>query len=635
MRVTENQERDNASVIGRLLPLTQGKGRKMDVGDGRHFAYLNPAQVLEQNFGARDTKTIGGRGTGKTTSHALHIMRCVQGIPRGTGGFLGCSYAQLVTKTWPNVLKSLEQMGFKEGVHFFRGQAPAKLKWPYPLTKPRSWENVTHFYTGFAYHSISMEMTAPGNSYNFCTVDGDEVRFMKWSKVQESILPALRGELVSKASGLKYPGGYDSFRDTPAYGVGWDPKLNPYYLSQYWTSDASLTIRQAEWEKEEDKQTTDVNNAICDMLAEVDLMPELAQLDGFQRKLHELRCQSSVMFRFSSLMNAEILGLDYIRRMKRDLPPLVFAIQVMGQRKGLARDGYYCSFDTDVHGYTCNDTQVSDLVHNKYIARFNRMAMDSSKTLREVEFEAVDLRRTGAIKDCSLDVDIDPDEPLRIAFDFNANINCMVIGQAREFRGEESLVVLKSMFTQNERKLRELCRDFSLYYKPQRMYNPDVIVYLDSTARQGAAYALEESDSTRYENVVIEELSRVGWNVIPVHMGRPMGHSQKYQFINDVLSFQQKPALRINTEPDRNEHLIVAMENCQVRTIGNVVKKDKSGEKLKGNGTDPDAAGNIDPRDRTDITDALDTLLIGVRFYGTGSVARGLQGVLVSAPIIL
>lgn len=634
MRVTENQGRDNASVIGRLLPLTQGKGQKMDVdGQGRHFAYLNPAQVLEQNFGARDTKTIGGRGTGKTTSHALHIMRCVQGIPRGTGGFLGCSYAQLVTKTWPNVLKSLEQMGWKEGVHFFRGQAPAKLKWPTPLTKPRSWENVTHFYTGFAYHSISMEMTAPGNSYNFCTVDGDEVRFMKWSKVQESILPALRGELVSKASGLKGLGGYDSFRDTPAYGVGWDPKLNPYYLSQYWTSDAALTVKQAEWEKEEDKQTTEINDAICDMLAEVDLMPELAQLDGFQRRLHELRCQSSVMFRFSSLMNAEILGLDYIRRMKRDLPPLVFAIQVMGQRKGLARDGYYCNFDTDVHGYTCNDAQVSDLIHNKYTARFNRMAMDSSKTLREVEYEAVDLKLTGNINDCSLDIDIDPDEPLRLSFDFNANINCLVVGQARMFDGQDSLVVLKSMFTQNERKLRELCRDFSVYYRPQRMYNPDVIVYLDSTARQGAAYALEESDSTRYENVVIEELTRAGWNVIPVHMGRPMRHDQKYQFINDVLSFQQKPALKINVQPNRNEHLIVAMENCQVRTVGNLIKKDKSGEKLQAKSED--AAGAVDPRNRSDITDALDTLLIGTRFYGTGSVARGLQGVLVSAPIIL
>ena len=334
-------------------------------------------------------------------------------------------------------------------------------------------------------------------------------------------------------------------------------------------------------------------------------------------------------------MNAEILGLDYIRRMKRDLPPLVFAIQVMGQRKGLARDGYYCSFDTDVHGYTCNDNQVADLVHNKYTARFNRMALDSTKTMREVEYEAVDLRATQAIRDCSLDIDIDPDEPLRIAFDFNANINCLVVSQARMFEGQESLFILKSMFTQNERKLRELCRDFSVYYKPQRLYNPEVIVYLDSTARQGAAYALEESDSTRYENVVIEELTRMGWDVIPVRMGRPMGHSQKYQFIQDVLSFQQKPALRINTEPDRNEHLIVAMENCQVRTVGNLIKKDKSGEKLRGNGTDPDAAGNIDPRDRSDITDALDTLLIGVRFYGAGAIARGLQGVMVSAPIVL
>jgi hypothetical protein len=88
--------------------------------------------------------------------------------------------------------------------------------------------------------------------------------------------------------------------------------------------------------------------------------------------------------------------------------------------------------------------------------------------------------------------------------------------------------------------------------------------------------------------------------------------------VNDVLSFQQKPALRINCEPGRNDYLITAIENAGI--LPGTFKKDKSHEKLKN--TDPDSLGG-DPRTRTDVTDALDDLLIGVRFHGDGQKKVG------------
>jgi tRNA pseudouridine(38-40) synthase len=87
----------------------------------------------------------------------------------------------------------------------------------------------------------------------------------------------------------------------------------------------------------------------------------------------------------------------------------------------------------------------------------------------------------------------------------NANINTVVTGQTYKRDGVDTINILSSMFTKNERKLRALCGDWARYYEPQRLKNPNVILYYDSTAKQGGAYALEEAEDTRFYNVVKKE----------------------------------------------------------------------------------------------------------------------------------
>jgi hypothetical protein len=52
-------------------------------------------------------------------------------------------------------------------------------------------------------------------------------------------------------------------------------------------------------------------------------------------------------------------------------------------------------------------------------------------------------------------------------------------------------------------------------------------------------------------------------------------------------------------------------------------RKDKSKEKLKA--TDEDSLGG-DPRTRTDITDAFDDLLIGVKYHFIGGIRKKIGG---------
>jgi hypothetical protein len=79
----------------------------------------------------------------------------------------------------------------------------------------------------------------------------------------------------------------------------------------------------------------------------------------------------------------------------------------------------------------------------------------------------------------------------------------------------------------------------------------------------------------------------------------------------------------INREAGRNDYLITAIENAAI--VPGTFRKDKSREKLKN--TDPDSLGG-DPRTRTDITDAFDDLIIGVK-VGAGTkpkIGGGLRG---------
>ena len=603
-------------------------GGEVDLlGDGQHKIYMHRGQLDIYNFGSKNSIIRAARGFGKTSLLGIDSMKCVLGMPWLIGLFLGASAKQLMCRTMPNVLKIYDMLGFPEGVFYFRGQAPAKLRWDMPLAKIRNWENAVHFKNGAVMLGISMAVKGSCNGINAGWLRGDETKYMPWSRVKEEAFPTVRGEYLPKAMRKT---------EQKRWGYGTDPKMNNYYCSTMFVSDAGLTQKQCEWEKEEMYETKDVNRQIAEMLADLRYLEkhnpkmavELAQNDVFLKRLHLLRSQSETFWNFSSIENAAMLGGEaWIRQMKRQLPDLMFRIQILGQKKGAAKDGFYSNFDIDIHGYTCDDFETYSLMADKFTVKQKGKALDVQKWPTQYETESIDFSQCQAAADnCSLDVDVDYTEPLRIAVDCNANLNCMVIGQTRNFEGRQSLMILKSIYVMNERKLRALCRhEFTDYYRPHLRRNGNVIFYFTSTIKQGGstAYAVEGAEDNRFDRVIIQELEEMGWNVTAVDMGGAMFREDKYQFINDVLAFQQTPALRINREAGRNDYLITAIENAGV--IPGTFKKDKSREKLKS--TDPDSLGG-DPRERTDVTDALDDLLIGVRFHGEGrpKLGGGLRG---------
>ena len=250
---------------------------------------------------------------------------------------------------------------------------------------------------------------------------GDETKYMPWSRVKEEAFPTVRGDFMPTA-----------MRKTQKkqWGYGIDPKVNNRYCSTMFVSDAGLTQKQCEWEKEEMYETSEINNQIAVLLAELRylektnprLAVQLAQNEAFLKRLHLLRSQSESFWNFSSLENASMLGGEaWIRQMKRELPDLMFRIQILGQKKGAAKDGFYSNFDIDIHGYAASDADTERLIFDKHTHVLKGKALDAQKWPTPYETMSVNYDECQAAADtCALDVDVDYTSPLLIAIDANA-----------------------------------------------------------------------------------------------------------------------------------------------------------------------------------------------------------------------
>lgn len=331
-------------------------------------------------------------------------------------------------------------------------------------------------------------------------------------------------------------------------------------------------------------------------------MQRIRKSEKYQKHINQLRCNTFAFYRATTLDNIDLLGEDYIEKMKRDLPPVVFAISILNMKKKHSSDGFYSMLDIEnVHGYVPADCPA--------IGQNMRLKIASTVIGGQqinTDYETPDFAELQKAKNnCTSDGDVNPNLPLHIAFDYNANINWVVTGQNYYDNGcgKEALMVLSSMFVKNERKMRELCKDWCRYYAPHKQTCRIVNYYYDSTAKY-KGYAIEGQQD--FKDIVIEELGNAGWDVNPIDMGRPAEHALKFKDINESLAGVSYPFIRINTE--NNEALIVAMENTNVRSGYRGFEKDKSKEKYIETECDPLEL-------RTDGTDAFDVLFMGVKYF--------------------
>lgn len=517
--------------------------------------YFNKPQRLTQLIGANTTVIVAGRRTGKTDSIAApFVLRNMQRMPGSTGGIVVPTFKHGLTNTIPGLLAAWKRWGFIEGIHYVVGRKPPK-SFRQPIIDPKDYEHVISFYNGSVAVIISQDRPGSSNSLTLSWLLVDEAKFIDYAKLKDETLPA-NGGIKSYFGKHSFNHSIMILSDMPQTQKGswflhYRDKMDPELIA---------TIEVTVYEIWRTKERIRVLNASGKPVPPY-LKGYLRRLD---RDLNKMRSVAVYYREYSSIENLQLLGENYIKQMKRDLTPLTFQTSILCQRIGIAKDGFYSSM-REGHKYDANDNQYLDTLGYDY------------------DFSTLDSRA---------DKDVDPDAPICIGMDYNANINWIVAGQPRDRR----LNVIKSFYVKFERKIPALVEDFCRYYAEHR--NKTVVYYYDATAL-GSNYAVNDQD---FHYNVVKEFERHGWRVESVYLGNPMHHDEKYLLINNAFAGKQRLMPFFNRS--NNEDLILAVQSAGVSRGRNGFHKDKSGEKLAESEEDL-------LEHRTDCTDAFDTLYIG------------------------
>lgn len=516
------------------------------------LTYLNRAQQEALAIAANTEVDICGRRFGKSFGIvSRRIKRNVQFMPGSTGGFICSSFKQAHTRTLPAALSGLKEAGFIEGLHYVIGKRPpVKLGFAKPLVPVSDYENVVSFYNGTIMLIVSQDVKMSSNSVTFDWIVADEAKGLNFEKLKDETFPANGGT-------MRY------FSDCP------------WHHSMLFVSDMPV-MKSARWLLNyREKATPDIIEAIKGLLWRrwelIHLEPtkrhkqQIVEVDGLLSRLRKI----AVLYReWSTFENIDVVGIDYIKQMKRDLPPLTFQTSILSKRVERLSDGFYPNFRESLHTYIANNNDLLE-----------KDGYESSKDYG-----------------CLLDADLDLKAPISIAFDYNANINWLVAAQ----KDGSTLKILKSFYVKYARKLRELIDDFCQYYRSH--LTKEVIYYYDSTAL-GSNYAVSSDD---FRSVVMEEFEKNGWRIEGKFIGRPLAHNLKYSIIND--GFKGAKHLMPMFNKENNEALLIAISLAEVVVTPTGFHKQKGGEKL--------AESEDDPLEyRTDGTDAFDTLYLGNVLY--------------------
>lgn len=520
--------------------------------------YLHEGQQRYCQCSAKNSVNFAARRWGKSYIVARRIIENVAEMPGSTGVYYANSFRQAHSRTLPSALMALEDFGVIRDIHYVIGHAPdKKLGFKKPIFMPHDLKDVVWFANGSIMIIVSQEVVMSANSLTVHWMCADEAKGLDYDKLANELLPALGGSSRYFNDPARFPHlwGVHYFSDLPCGKEG-------SWLFKY--------------EKEYDKE-------LCDLIIKMEkrrqqllLAPvnsyTLRELYYINNRINILRNNAFYYQERSIKDNIAVVGLDYVKRCKRDLTPLVFQTSILCKRVTEVEGKFYKNFSLKLNTYLANDnSKLNDYRAQAY--------------------------------DCLLDTDLQRDKPIAISFDYNAQITWLVAAQIQGHTHK----TLKSFYTKYNKRLHECVKQFIDYYAPHT--NKQVFYYYDSTAK--ATNYVEVGHAAC--DIVRDELVAAGWQVEMVYLGNPMDHDRKHLIINNAFQGQEGLLAMINR--DNNPELIQALQLAETRIGDKGFRKDKSKEKSLE--TDSSLPYEL----RTDATDAYDTNLLGclTRPYDGGS----------------
>lgn len=524
--------------------------------------HLNEFQQKYYLTQANFTVGIVGRAGGKTYGlHGPFLAENILSMPRSTGRLASYTYDGLLTNILPGILKNWEDMyGWVENVHYFVGKwAPESWGWkrPYFASKGDA-KHLIHIYNGTALQMASMDRTLNnGASIDFLGID--ETRLIRRLKISEMI-PAMRGNL----SEFGHLSNYQSIlltSDMPQFPT---EKWLLEYENQHteFLIEGILAIQQFLQPKLE--MYVNAQGQYKENLK--------SEIKALQDELNYLRRKAMMYFEGSSLENAHVIGKQTLLRWRKTLTEHEFAVTVLNERQDKVLNGFYAALDPEKHSYDgVSNYELFDSIEDPHKSDYSR--------------------------DCRMDGDYIDSDPLYIAFDHNAAINSMVIGQPRP---NNTYHIIQVMYVKQPKYLADLIDKFLDYYRHAK--NKTVVYYYDATSIKDNSQGQEKE-----RDEVIRRLSLGGWNIRDEYLGKTMSHHSKYKMWQSVLS-ETDPSLPILRYNRVNcLQLEKSMLNADVRRVRDEYRKDKTSE----NKNYKTGGYKVAPEDATHISEGADTLLLG------------------------
>lgn len=511
----------------------------------------NHPQLRSQILGAPVTIDKWSRATGKSTGHAWRLEKIAFEMPRSKNGIEGRTYQQVLTKTLPGVIASLENLGYYEDVHFVLNQKPPK-NWPRCYEKPGNYDNTMSWITGAMFQIISQDRPGDARGLNLDSLTGDEALTLDQTKLETGSMAANRGNNDKFKSKLHH-----SIHLSTSAGFGsefkWIDNFGKYY-------------------GEDGNDYRPILNKIVALgLQMIDSSSRKEQQQCWNEIIRLKRLvkwyvsKSGVFYNEADIWdNILNVGWSYVKNLRRTMTDLMFCVEILNKAFELVENCFYNI--TAEHLY--------EAINYEY--------------LESLDYNIEKL--TTETNDCRKDADVLLNKPIDISLDYGAHINALVVQQSYD----NTDWTLNSMYVKRPDLVQKLVEEFCKYYRFHQ--TKDVVYWYDHTALPA-----DGKSTTNYRDEVCKVLSLNGWKVKQEYIGQAPHHHDKYLVSAKTLQGKDIAYPKQQFNKSNNKYLLLSMNQAPLKQGKRGFEKDKSSEWKMLNLRE----------EATDLSDAWDTMNYG------------------------
>lgn len=292
---------------------------------------------------------VAGRGMAKSTViQARRIKRVISDMPGAPTAFVAKTYSDLINNIMPAVQNGLKLLGWIEGVHYIKGKKPPE-EWRRRCSViVDDYSNVYSFWNGSVMFLGSLDNPSLLAGKSVVHLFFDEAKYAADVRAAR-VMPILRGDAIT-------------------YG------RSNYFLGVTITTDMpDVTEGEFDWyfryaaEMDPDRiikiiQAADARNKLLIKLTKENRQPrpDVKRIARLERKIEyytegllKLRKNQTFFINLSSLINIDILTLDYAKRLYNGaLEMHEFLKSVLGMKPGVRKSARFYILFSDEHKYS-------------------------------------------------------------------------------------------------------------------------------------------------------------------------------------------------------------------------------------------------------------------------------------------